>query len=310
MFFSIIIPCFNSNKTIQKCLESIQLQTFSDFECIIIDDGSTDNTSEIINKFLISDSRFKYFYQNNQGTSVATNVAIKKCKGNFVVPIDHDDWVDVNYLQELFDVIKNDNGIDVVGVNSFYLSKKGHNKIDSNGEIMISKDDNEKYIIAFDLSRMSITHTATCIRRILLNKVNFIGNGYGADTIVMRVLLHLSNKIALICKDLYNRLENDTSVSRRKQKKDINFDMIIRLEEYLPFWFNNEGPELRDFYEKYLDSRSYFFRGGFIYFFKMIRSGRIIWKNRYLFFYNQTILKRDKIILLLPFLPIKRKTLT
>lgn len=105
MKFSIIIPAYNAEKTLGACLQSVQEQTFSDFEAIVVNDGSTDGTHLIATKFLQADARFRYICQENQGVSAARNRAIAEATGEFVVFLDSDDRYDRGYLQEFNDMI-------------------------------------------------------------------------------------------------------------------------------------------------------------------------------------------------------------
>ncbi|GGE11983.1 glycosyltransferase family 2 protein [Sphingobacterium cellulitidis] len=100
-FFSIIIPLFNAENYIEKTLESISKQNFNDFEVIIINDGSTDNGAAICEKYCLNDQRFKLYNQSNQGVSIARNQGIKLAKGKYLLFIDADDFIDVQYLQNL-----------------------------------------------------------------------------------------------------------------------------------------------------------------------------------------------------------------
>lgn len=94
---SCIVPVFNGEKYIDKCISSILKQTYEDFELIIIDDGSFDKTKEIIQRFL-KDVRLKYIQQSNQGVSVARNNGLKIAKGEWITFVDADDWIDEAYF--------------------------------------------------------------------------------------------------------------------------------------------------------------------------------------------------------------------
>lgn len=89
---SIIVPVYNGELYIQRCLKSIIKQTYTNFEVIIIDDGSVDHTHDICTRFFY-DSRIKYYYQSNQGVSAARNMGLKKAQGEWIMFIDSDDWV-------------------------------------------------------------------------------------------------------------------------------------------------------------------------------------------------------------------------
>lgn len=98
--FSIITPCFNKAQFLAETLDSVLNQTCHDWECIIIDDGSTDNTKQIADMYTGKDCRFKYIYQTNQGVSAARNNAIKASSGQYILPLDADDKIDATYLEK------------------------------------------------------------------------------------------------------------------------------------------------------------------------------------------------------------------
>lgn len=98
--FSIIVPVYNVEKYLDKCLASILRQTFKNFECIIIDDGSPDNSSAIIDKYVKQDQRFKVLHQKNMGVSAARNAGLDIAKGEYVVFVDSDDYIADDYLEK------------------------------------------------------------------------------------------------------------------------------------------------------------------------------------------------------------------
>ena len=99
---SIIIPMYNTEAFIKECLDSIVAQTFTDFEAIIIDDGSTDNGARIVAGYASSDSRFRLIGQPNKGPSEARNTGLKIMRGEYVTFVDSDDCVAPNFLETLF----------------------------------------------------------------------------------------------------------------------------------------------------------------------------------------------------------------
>ena len=98
---SIIVPVYNAESTIEKCLKSIKNQTFTDFEVILIDDGSSDNSGVICDKYSNEDSRFRVFHQKNNGVSCARQAGIEKAQGEYVIHADPDDWVEETMLEDL-----------------------------------------------------------------------------------------------------------------------------------------------------------------------------------------------------------------
>ncbi len=102
-FFSVVIPLFNKDKYVAQTLETVLKQNFADFEIIIINDGSTDNSEQIVKSF--SDSRIKYFSTENQGAAAARNIGIEKSQSPYIAFLDADDLWFENHLQELKNLI-------------------------------------------------------------------------------------------------------------------------------------------------------------------------------------------------------------
>ena len=97
---SVIVPCYNQAQYLDECLRSVLDQTYQDWECIVVNDGSPDNTEEVANQWLAKDSRFKYLYKENGGLSSARNAGIKEAKGEWILPLDADDYIAGNYLED------------------------------------------------------------------------------------------------------------------------------------------------------------------------------------------------------------------
>lgn len=96
---SIVVPCYNQAQYLDECLKSVLAQTYQDWECIIVNDGSPDNTEEVAQKWIEKDSRFKYLFQVNNGVSSARNYGIKNAVGAWILPLDADDKIGERYLK-------------------------------------------------------------------------------------------------------------------------------------------------------------------------------------------------------------------
>lgn len=101
MLVSVIVPVYNVEAYIGKCIDSILSQTFTDFELLLIDDGSSDNSLKICRQYESKDPRVRIFFQKNSGPSKARNLGIVEAKGKYVTFVDSDDYVDSDYLLEL-----------------------------------------------------------------------------------------------------------------------------------------------------------------------------------------------------------------
>lgn len=132
MYFSIIIPVYNCEQYIKRCIESLKKQTFRDFEVLIIDDGSTDNSKKIIEHFIQDDKHFIYLYKNNAGVSSARNLGLSQSKGNYVIFIDSDDWVEPTLLEEIYNI---GNSYDIIQYDFYKINKKHKKEIHIKSEL-------------------------------------------------------------------------------------------------------------------------------------------------------------------------------
>ena len=110
MLISVIIPCYNTEQYLPDCLNSLQNQTYPHWEAICIDDGSTDNTRELLKEFALQDNRIITISQKNSGVAAARNRALAECKGEYICFLDSDDTIKPNFLEALLTInsINND----------------------------------------------------------------------------------------------------------------------------------------------------------------------------------------------------------
>jgi glycosyltransferase involved in cell wall biosynthesis len=145
---SIIIPVYNTEKYIRKCLESAINQTLTDIEIICINDGSTDNSLSILYEYAAKDSRIRVFTKTNEGVAKARNLGLRHARGEYIGFIDSDDFVDEKYFEELYsygpqyDVIR---GIRVIDE----TNKQGKNKYGCIIPSIIKRDVLVKYNLFF-----------------------------------------------------------------------------------------------------------------------------------------------------------------
>ena len=110
---SIIVPIYNTEKYLHQCLDSILNQTYTNFEVLLVNDGSTDSSGIICQEYVENDSRFRYFEKNNGGVASARNLGLERSGGGaYITFIDSDDWVEFNYLEVLYTALK-ENDTDV-----------------------------------------------------------------------------------------------------------------------------------------------------------------------------------------------------
>ena len=106
---SVIIPVYNVEEYLRECIDSVLNQTFSDFEVILVNDGSTDSSGEICDEYVEKDERVTVIHQKNGGLSVARNIGLSEANGKYVYFLDSDDYISENALKTLLDIAENDN---------------------------------------------------------------------------------------------------------------------------------------------------------------------------------------------------------
>ena len=143
LLISVIIPVYNAENYLEQCLNSIKNQTYKNFEVIIVNDGSKDNTEVICKRFLEDDSRFRYFSKENGGVSSARNFGLDNANGHYITFIDGDDWVEHNHLEILIKSITENNSD--IAICSY---KEFDNNIDTYYTIVYTKQ--EKNLLNFE----------------------------------------------------------------------------------------------------------------------------------------------------------------
>ncbi len=174
-FFSIILPTYNRAHMIGKAIESVLAQTYTNWELLIVDDGSVDNTRQVVEVY--GDSRINYIYQQNAERSAARNNGIAHAKGQYVCFIDSDDYFLLNHLQEFINNLDSNPGVDMLF---------GLNVIDRNG-ILTNEDDRKSVADYSSIEEYFIMNpvrvAAVCIKRQVLLENKFDLNiRIGEDT--------------------------------------------------------------------------------------------------------------------------------
>lgn len=224
MGISIIIPCYNSEKYIDRCILSIINQTYTNWEAILIDDGSTDNTVEIIKKYASEDSRIHLIKQENLGQSVARNVALCKCNFEYVTFIDSDDYIDVKMLEIM---INESNNCDLVICNYYESLLNKINKVNNFNKNM---DDKFKIIERILLSTGGVVWGKLFKLNIIReNSILFDKNiRISEDQIFNVEYLEKVNTFKIVDNNLYYyNIENNQSLSKKRGIEILNNQLEI-----------------------------------------------------------------------------------
>ncbi len=114
MLFSVIIPVFNSERYLRKCLKSIVNQTYKDFEVVIVDDGSTDSSPEILDEFASKDTRIKVYHFKNRGVTKARQIGVLLSRGEYILFVDSDDTINLELLSMIKKTIDNFPNVEMI----------------------------------------------------------------------------------------------------------------------------------------------------------------------------------------------------
>ena len=124
---SVIIPVYNAESTLRRCVDSVLAQTFTDFECLLIDDGSKDRSGAICDEYAARDSRIRAFHKENGGVSSARNLGLDNATGEWIAFVDSDDWAGEKYLESFSEYLDADliiSGIQSVNKNEIVANRE------------------------------------------------------------------------------------------------------------------------------------------------------------------------------------------
>ena len=213
---SIIVPVYNVENYLRQCLDSIMGQTYQNFECLLINDGSPDYSADICSEYVFKDSRFRYFEKENGGVSSARNLGIEHSKGEYITFIDSDDWVDSDYLEILYNALIDENAdISVSTYKRFHMAdncwyfhsfQRGYEKKIFTGSELI---DNLQLLSSFDHSYGSVC--GKLVKSVRVETIRFNEETtLGEDMEFWYKLYLISDKIVYVNKDTYiYRTSND-----------------------------------------------------------------------------------------------------
>lgn len=243
---SIIVPVYNAERFIERCMDSIYAQTFEDYEVILVDDGSTDNSLQICRKYADKDSRIKVKTKKNGGAGSARNLGISEARGEYIAFPDVDDWFEASMYEELYQLAKAEN-FDVVfsGVN-YYKQTKGDveyfrsENIESHS--YITKEECRKHIMDFfpTTTIFDVPWNKLYKRKVIIeNNIRFSDLRRCQDAMFNVDFFNCIDSACSIEKAYYNYMLNTTSDIQRKFSKnyiDICISYYTHLIEVLKLW--------------------------------------------------------------------------
>lgn len=245
---SVIIPVYNIEKYVEKCINSIISQTYRNIELIIVDDGSTDNSPAICDKLAEKDERIKIIHTKNSGLSEARNTGIEAANGQYLMFIDGDDFVDINMIKKMYEVLLSDKS-DMVLCDYEYVDEEGKVITREKKEIFDKRKDsvvlNEEMYWKNYYEYDCIYYVISCnklYKRTIFNNIRFPKGKLHEDEFVFHRVLNECNRISCIRDKFYKYMQRDNSIMAKKISiANLSFidaiedriEYLIRTEQYM-----------------------------------------------------------------------------
>ena len=244
---SVVIPVYNSEKYLKRCINSVLNQTIKDIEIILINDGSTDKSEEIIDDYIAKHGeKIIKFNQRNAGQATARNKGIELAKGEFITFIDSDDYIDKMMLEDLYEEATNNN-MDIV-ICDYFEERK--NQLIYKRQILHEHDDMTKDYILFVAGPCNKIIKTTLLKQ---NSIKFPENIFYEDIAIMPALAIYSQKIGYLKKPYYYYVIRENS-TMRQIKYNQKLDSIFFALDFLENIFKKEKQ-----YEKYKEEIEFIF---------------------------------------------------
>lgn len=250
LLISVIIPVYNVEKYIDKCVESVVRQTYKNLEIWLVDDGSTDSSGVYCQKWVEKDERINVIHQKNRGLSAARNIAIDKCSGEWLAFVDSDDWLDNNFFMELMEACqKYQADISMCGYYEVYEKEGGYELKEEDTSLRpgnIAKNEAVEKII-YDKEIHSYAWNKLYKKELFDGLMFPEGRGYEDVAILYKLFLKADN-IAIVDKPLYYYYMREGSILHSRDIS-LSMDQYHIYKEQLEV-LKNSSPELYRFMVK------------------------------------------------------------
>jgi len=239
---SIIVPVYNVERYLPKCIDSLLRQTFTDFEVLLVDDGSMDLSGDICDRYAVVDARISVIHTENGGLARARNMALDQARGEYIAPIDSDDWVDDDYLEVLLNACR-EYDADVASCDCYFASSDGQqNRGIYTQSALLERTEAFKAILEEGI----FPGYSACkiFRRSLFDGIRFPAGRIFEDTATIYLVIYRATRVVHIgASKYYYRLRAD-SLSRGKNPPKF-YHWLLALLEQLEF-VQEKSPEFVD----------------------------------------------------------------
>ena len=229
---TIVVPVYNVDKYVSKCIESLLHQTYSNLEIIIVDDGSTDKSGEICDSYAKSDNRIKVIHQTNKGQSASRNKALSVANGNYIAFVDSDDYVSPLFIEKLYKRMSQDNSD---------ISMCGYHAVDEKGMVLDTKllDNgilNKSQFIDIEVKGQTMICVALwnkLFKREIWKGLKLKEGVFAEDSFVLNEYLQKINSISTVDQPLYNYVQRSNSLVHSYSLKNLDtVDALLKRLNY------------------------------------------------------------------------------
>jgi len=231
MKVSVIVPVYNVEKYLDKCLNSLVNQTLKDIEIIVVNDGSTDNSEKIIKKYLKKNKNIKYIKKNNSGVSEARNIGLEQATGEYIGFLDSDDWLETNAYEKMYNKAKTED-FDIVvcdtqaifPTKNSYISSNIKNDYIKNKELMI-----DAYAVIWN----------KIYKKETIKDIEFKKNmNFCEDVEFLYMVYSKIKKVGVIHEPLHNYLQREGSLTYVYDKK--LYQLIDAMDDIIEYYKKNK----------------------------------------------------------------------
>lgn len=211
---SVILPIYNVEKYLRKCVDSLLKQTYKNLEIILVDDGSPDNCPLICDELAKIDSRVKVLHKKNGGLSDARNYGLDHCNGNYVVFVDSDDFVNINMIDYLYKAIKNQNAdIAICNFRNVYENELINYEINEPmKDVKLFKDEQIINNLFNDLQLIFTVAWNKLYKREIFNNIRYKKGKLHEDEFAIHYILNNCKKVVFVNQELYYYVQRQGSI--------------------------------------------------------------------------------------------------
>ena len=239
---SVIVPVYNVEAYVAKCIESIQNQSYQHLEIILVNDGSTDDSGDICDQYAAYDDRIKVIHQENGGISAARNTGIESANGDYITFVDSDDYIAPNMYEDMLHILK-ENDLDILECTAFRDKGGTITEGCNDGSLEIF---NRHEALKMAMHDCFIAVWSQMYKRSAIGDVRFPVGRKFEDTAVSYLFIANTNRVGHINRCYYYYRLNPNSITQTSFNPKSRWDFVIGYEERLQYAIHHHLPYVDD----------------------------------------------------------------